>query len=204
MNISGNYNTENREIEIVKRIFDKHSIPYLRIEKYENADDGDILVQLSEQKQLLIEVKEESSERFEKYGDLGIDFISAFQFKTKEYEEKWKTGPKSPRLLPTFWADVDTDTHFKLGKLSYSKSDLWLFFISDGKRFRYRFFDGKKIVCESFRNYLKKHCLFAVNNKPSSQESHSDKHHSAVFFIHHTDAELQKARVDLEKYVKDL
>lgn len=37
MNISGNYNTEQKEVDIVKRIFDEQGIVYEKISKYHIA-----------------------------------------------------------------------------------------------------------------------------------------------------------------------
>ena len=64
MNISGNYNTTDREVSIVARIFDMYKISYKSIAKHKNADDADILVVLPDNTEILIEVKEEFINRF--------------------------------------------------------------------------------------------------------------------------------------------
>lgn len=201
MNISGNYETTDREVEIVKRIFDLHNIKYQDIQKYDIANDGDVLVVLDDGRDILIEVKEESFARFPRYGDLGIDFISAFYFNNPSDEYGWKGSPKQPGRLQEFLSAI---TVKKAGKLKYSKSDLWLFFVEnpEGGLYYSAFFDGSFMTSREFRNYLCRNCLFAVNNKPASQMSHSDSHHSACFFIKHNDPFLNQHKIDLCEYIE--
>ncbi len=200
MNISGNYHTTTREINIVSRIFSMHGINYKSITKHQNANDGDILVVLPDDRKILIEVKEENYKRFSKYGDLGIDFISACFFKNLHDETIWKGSPKKPNRLALFLDSIKVQ---KYGKLSYSKSDLWLFFVCDENEnlYYHAFFDGRKMTSEEFYNYLSKSCLFAVNNKPAWQLSHGDAHHSACFFINHRSAFLNQYKVNLNEFV---
>lgn len=201
MNISGNYNSTDKEVSIVARIFDMYKIPYESISKHENADDADILVILPDNNKILIEVKEEFIDRFRKYGDLGIDFISAFSFKNPIDESIWKGAPKRPERLNSFLSSINIQ---KLGKLSYSKSHLWLFFVFDDSKnlYYHAFFDGSKMTSKEFYNYLSKNCFFAVNNKPYWQLSHGDTHQSACFFINHEDRFLNRYKVDLAEYIE--
>ena len=200
MNISGDFNSTQRELGIVKKIFDAESIEYESIEKNADADAGDVLVKLKNGRQILIEVKEEKYDRFIKYGDLGIDFISVFYFKNGH--ANWKGSPKSPRLLENFIADIDRRKYYKDGKVVYSKSDLWLFFVSkDGEIYYYCFLDGKKVVKEEFISHLKKNCLFAINNKPFWQNSNKDDFNSAVFYINHHDPFLNNYKVTLRGFL---
>lgn len=200
MNISGNFNTTEKELLCVQEIFTQQGIKVEKIEKNPNADDGDVLVTLKSGRIINIEVKEESYSRFEKYGDLGIDFISVFYFKTNALD--WKGSPKRPQYLNRFLNDIDDTRPLKYGKLYYSKSDLWLFFVKSPNGFSYyEFFDGKAMVSEEMHQYLANNCFFAINNKPSWQLSHSDPHNSAVFFINHNDKFLNKFRIDLKKFI---
>lgn len=200
MNVSGNFATTEREIEVVKRILAKEAVSYAQVTKNADPDDGDVLVRLDNGKTILIEVKEERYDRFAKYGDLGIDFISVFHF--KKTARAWKGAPKSPNLLSAFLEDIDRKKPYKGGKIFYSKSDLWLFFVENNGELQYYFFDGKRLLCDEFRTYLKTHCLFAVNNKPSWQMSNTDAHNSAVFFIKPDDSVLQTYSVALGEYVR--
>lgn len=199
MNISGDFETAQKEINCVTEIFNKQGIDFLNIEKNPNADDGDVLVALKNGRIINIEVKEENYSRFEKYGDLGIDFISVFYFKSNALN--WKGSPKSPQLLNKFCEDIDKTRYLKKGKLYYSKSDLWLFFVKDSNDFvYYEFFDGKAMVSERMRKYLAKNCSFAINNKPCCQLSHDDPYNSAVFFINHKNEFLNQFKIDLKNY----
>lgn len=199
MNISGDFETTQKEIDCVTEIFKQQGIDVLKIRKNPKPDDGDVLVTLKNGRVINIEVKEESNLRFEKYGDLGIDFISVFYFKHNALD--WKGSPKSPKLLNRFYEDIDNTRPFKYGKLFYSKSDLWLFFVKDSDKFVYcEFFDGKAMVSEKMRHYLAKNCSFAINNKPYWQLSHEDTHNSAVFFINHNNKFLNQFKIDLKKF----
>ena len=56
--VSGNYDTKEREIWVVKKLLDQAHVPYASVEKYDLADDADILVVLRNGRRILIEVKE--------------------------------------------------------------------------------------------------------------------------------------------------
>ena len=161
MNISGNYNTTDRESRIVANLFDMYQIPYKNITKYTDANAGDILVILPDGREILIEVKEEIYKRFSIYGDLGIDFISAFDFKNPNDVNIWKGSPKTPDKLHSFLSSINVK---KYGKLKYSKSHLWLFFVFDqcNKLYYHVFFDGNKMTSKDFYNYLSNNCLFRL------------------------------------------
>lgn len=203
MRASGNYNSTSDEICIVKELFDGYNVGYIKIEKNADADAGDILVTLNNGKQVLIEVKEEAYKRFTTYGDLGIDYISVFSFKRAADEYLWKGSPKPASRHEEFLEAIDVK---KYGKLIYSTSDLWLFFVKSpsGDIYYHSFLDGCKVVSKEFGSYLKNNCKFAVNNKPVTQDSHSDRHQSAVYFINHADGEVVKRQVNLVQYLSEL
>lgn len=204
MNISGNYHTTTREVQIVKKIFTMQDIPYKCISKHKKADDGDVLVVLPDDREILIEVKEEKYKRFHNYGDLGIDYISAFYFKNERDKKEWSGLHRGKTTLQKFLSIIDRNSPFKSGKLCYSKSDLWLFVVFDPRKnlCYYAFFDGKAMTSEEFYNYLSTRCPFAINNKSEEQLSHSDEHSSACFFINHQDEFLNQYKVDLLEYIK--
>lgn len=199
MSISGNYNMEEREVKIVEYLFQKENIDFLSVEKIkEDRDMADVRVNFKNGASITVEVKEERyKNRFEKYKDLGIDFISAFDFKDKS---KPITGLQSPKMLNTFINNIDVK---KLGKIYYSKADLWLFFVVDGKKLIwYGFFDGKGIKSDEFRSYLKTSCKFSANKK--SNYKLKDSAQSAVFFINSQNPKLLKHKVDLKDYLSDI
>ena len=203
MNISGNFQTADREVAIVKRILDEKAISYLKVEKYGNADDGDVVVVLPDGREIVIEVKEEEYNRFVKYGgDLGIDYISAFHFKYGVNSFYWKKQ-HGPEDLEEFKRVIDTTRYYKEGKVFYSKSDLWLFFVVDpNDEFYYcKFFTGDGMTSREFINYIETHCIFTANRKPQSQMSHNDRHSSACFFLNHRDRILENYEVDIAEYL---
>ena len=189
MNISGNYNTTEREIEIVNKLLSDADISFYSIEKSNNADNEDIVVKNTKNHaHIAIEVKEENKTRIQKYNDLGIDFISAFHFLNSTYESKWKGSPKDPFLLDLFESEIEV---IKYGKIFYSKADLWLFYsIGENGIIFSEWYFGKDMTSSLFIDYLRKNCKFAVNNKPISQHSYADKHQSATFFINRSNPYL--------------
>ncbi|MBQ8424715.1 MAG: hypothetical protein IJX17_01685 [Clostridia bacterium] len=199
--ISGNYEVTDRELAIVEEILRAHHIKYKGVEKHKNANDGDVLLTLLDDTKVLIEVKEEDYlSRFSKYGDIGIDLVSSFKFKNGVNPADWK-GTKEGVLVWDFFKQIDQNgPSFKGGKITYSKSDLWLFFSAkpDGKVVYYSFFPGEFIKSEDFKKYLIFNNKFAVNNKPADQMSHSDSTNSAVFYINHKDPYLVANTFDIK------
>ena len=182
-NISGNFNTETEEIEVVKEYLKRLNIKYLTVTKYEDRNAGDVMVTFPNGLYSLFEVKRESTKRFNKYGEYGIDFISSFEFINEGSKYFWK-GIHKPNEIESFIHDIDTSKNFKWGKLYYSYSDVWLFYTKDEETGEYQHIKGYSgKLLENFSSYLFKHCCFAVNHKSSNELSHTDKHSSATFFV---------------------
>ena len=200
--ISGNYNTENEEMYVVKLLLNKSGIKFNNIYKSLNADNEDIVVEINGN-QIKIEVKSESPIRIKKYNDLGIDFISAFNFRSAKYENKWKGSPKNPAFLEEFESEINI---LKSGKIIYSKADLWLFYSVDNDIIIFNdWFTGEYMTSHAFINYLRQHCNFAINNKPKTQMSYYDNHQSAVFFINRNNDYLSKNRIrNLKAYFENI
>lgn len=198
-NISGNFNTSLTEVAIVKKILSQEGISYLSVYKSPYSDDEDVAVNFSDGSSITIEVKEEKLERINKYNDLGIDYISAFYFISANDEFCWKGSPKSPTALNNFESKINIQ---KLGKIFYSKAELWLFYCLniDGTISFAEWYLGSDMTSANFIQYLRLNCSFSVNNKTTSQLSHSDSHQSAVFFINRNDPYL----LTLKKDIKDL
>ncbi|MCF7931396.1 MAG: hypothetical protein K9L02_07800 [Acholeplasmataceae bacterium] len=199
INISGDFNTKNKEIDIVTRLLRDNGVYYKPIKKSSDSDNEDIIVEgLSDGRAITIEVKEESYSRIQKYNDLGMDYISAFVFKNKIDEYKWKGSPKNPEEIENFESVI---TIFKPGKIFYSKADIWLFYcLNDDQLIFADWFLGEDMISIKFVEYLRSSCKFAVNNKPAAQESHYDKHQSATFFINRENPIL----ISLKKNIKDI
>ena len=196
INISGNFNTKKREIEAVKALLTQRGVEYTKVEECSDANDGDVVVTAYGQR-IIIEVKEEDYlNRFAKYKQLGIDFLSVFHFKPTVSRYDWR-GVKSSEDYQTLLDAIDRSAYCKPGKVFYSKSHLWLFFSFCGGEFKYaEFFDGKNMTSDDFKNHLFSMCQFAVNNKSAEQLSCSDSFQSAVIFINSNDSVLNTYRVD--------
>ncbi len=202
MNISGNFNTKERERRVVRELLDMRGINYDDVIECIDPDAGDVVI-LSGGKEIIVEVKEEEYEtRFKHYGDLGIDLISTFQFASAADRQKWR-GVLPCGRFNEMYATIDKTRGFKWGKLMYSKSHIWLFFVMRGNEYHYaEFFDGNGIKSDGFKAYLKRNCKFAVNNKPQSQCSYNDGFQSAAIFVNSNDRELNKHRInDLNRFI---
>lgn len=187
---------------IVKLLLNKSGIKFSNIYKSLNADNEDIVVEINGN-QIKIEVKSESPFRIKKYNDLGIDFISAFNFRSAKYENKWKGSPKNPAFLEEFESEINI---LKSGKIIYSKADLWLFYSVDNDIIIFNdWFPGEYMTSNAFINYLRQHCNFAINNKPKTQMSYYDNHQSAVFFINRNNYYLSENRIsNLKAYFENI
>lgn len=193
-NISGNFHTTKLETQVVLDFLKKLKIDIssCSVEKFGQTVDGqetnarsvgDVYVKFKDKTFLLFEIKEESEKRINQYNQLGIDFISAFQFKPNAH---FKSGIHNPSEYSKFIQSVDVNaSSFKWGKLCYSLSDIWIFYCRDLNG-NYIFLEGYSYrkMCEThFFEYLKNNCQFAINNKSSDQLSTNDTWCSATFFI---------------------
>lgn len=201
MNISGNFNTEEREIFIVKQILEKNNIPYKEVSKLPEADDGDVKIVFQNGIEKIIEIKEEKFERFIKFGDYGIDFISVFHFKSDVAKKRWKGRLCKPSEFKEFYKNENIIVQ-KEGKISYSKSDLWLFYVMNRDEiYHYSFFDGEFMTSKEFKLFCSEKCQFACNSKNEKQVSHRDTYESAVFFINNKNEVLLKNKVDIKNLI---
>lgn len=196
----GNYNTTQSEIDIVRYWLNLNGYQnVVKIFKDPNANDSDVIVQFANGTRCSFEVKNEGYNRFNKYHDLGIDYISVCEFKNTTTEGKWKTGIKNPLDHYSFLNDLNiTSSNFKWGKLIYSKANIWLFYVSkDGKinnsSITYiEAFCGLGMTSAEFLIYLQSYCKFSVNNKLGNQQSANDTFDSATFFINKDDKFLDR------------
>lgn len=185
INVSGNFDTTDVEIKYVKDFLDRNGLveglDYYKIRKYQEADACDIIAYLTNGQQLLVEVKEEKYDRFKKYGEYGIDFISVFQYKNPADAPKW-CHPTKPDKLRDFCSAINVE---KFGKIFYSRADIWLFVVvrPDGSYELLEGYDGPKMKQADFKQYLMENAQFTANAKPESQMSHGDKFGSACFYL---------------------
>lgn len=205
--ISGDYNTTEVEVEYVIDYLKKIGIKkeeISEIRKYDQKDelqeDGDVLVTFTNGKTSLIEVKEESWERFTKYKEYGIDMLSVFFLKKGIDACQWK-GLHTPDRYDDFIKAIDkkatyitnkdnsgniVNDSFKKGKLYYSKSDIWLFVCKDHRVDKYielKGYDFKRMKRDKIHNSLQGKCSFAINNKGIEGYACTDPYLSSCFFV---------------------
>lgn len=201
-NMSGNFDTYAEEKSVVKHYLSLmgYNPEECSVTKFggENEQDTnvmsatDITVKLPDNRTLLIEVKQESYSRFSRWGQLGFDLISVFQFKQGMY---FDSRSHYPRDYDRFIATVDIDRPgFKWGKLAYSNADIWLFYVKnpEGGYFFCEGYDYARMKNDRIVTYLRRVCQFAVNSKNSSQMSHRDTWQSATFFVNPSQVEAYR------------
>lgn len=205
-NMSGNFDTYEEEKSAVKHYLSLMGLnpEECNVTKFggDNEQDTnvmsatDITVKLPDNRTLLIEVKQESYSRFSRWGQLGFDLISVFQFKEgMSFDSK----PHYPRDYDRFIATVDINRPgFKWGKLAYSNADIWLFYVKNpnGGYYFCEGYDYAKMKNDRIITYLRRMCQFAVNSKNANQMSHRDTWQSATFFVNPNQVEQYKITPD--------
>jgi hypothetical protein len=198
-NISGNFETEDAEIKVVKAYLKREGLRYEKVYKYPDANAGDVMVRFPNKIYSLFEVKRESQARFNKYGEYGIDFISSLIFKKDVDKSSWKKL-HWPKDFKAFLKTLDVKHKgFKWGKIAYSYSNVWLFYVQDEQTGKYTHLEcyyGKKLCNKSFFKHLTEKCQFTVNIKPQTQMSSEDNFDSATFFVKPKDLEFAKVTKD--------
>lgn len=191
-NISGNFDTDEEEKAVVKVYLQEmgYNPNECVVEKNggdnctdrSKRDAGDVEATLPDGRKILFEVKQESYYRFSNWGQLGIDFISEFDFKPGCY---FDSKVHRPRDFERFMATVDCNApNFKWGKIKYSTSDVWLFYVKnpDGTYHFMEGYDYARIREDRMVDYLSANCEFARNSKNANQLSRTDTWKSAVFY----------------------
>lgn len=209
MLISGNFDSWQREIALTYELFRKFGYrpvddaiksgacqpsdidaackKCVIVEKNSSWDSSDTIAVTDDSRRILVEVKEEASWRWTRYGELGIDMISAFRY-VRAPSKNWKTPHRGIENFNLLRSDIKVG---KWGKLGYSKSNIWLFAAYDDKQNKHLAFlegyDGEKL--QEMGGWMKHNAPFAVNRKDDSQASHDDDYCSAAFFVKPKDIE---------------
>lgn len=192
-NISGNYAIYSEEKAAVKEFLTRmgYDPNKCHVERHGGDDvtdmvimsEGDIDATLPDGRTIVFEVKQEKYQRFNKWGQLGIDFISVFHFKPGSFFDKRVHGPQD---FKRFIATVDVNAPgFKWGKIKYSISDVWLFYVKnpDGTYHFIEGYDYAAVRRTGIVDFLSQNCEFSVNSKNGFQMSNRDTWESAVFLL---------------------
>jgi hypothetical protein len=126
-----------------------------------------------------IEVKEDEFYWFNKTGNIGIDYISAFNYK----------NGIDLKLINNNWVKKEAINEFKnsitihrLGKLFTSDADFQFFFVEKNNEFFFsKLYSTKKLQSKDFVSYLERNYDLRINNKSNYQID--EKWESAAFFI---------------------
>lgn len=159
--------------------------------KPNNTAFHDIKCKLKDGNTLLVEIKKDEKFWFEKTGNIGLDFISAFKFKTEELREKW--------LNSSFWIKKEDIEGFlndieiiKMGKLLTCDADVQVFYVEDNF---IKIYDNSKLQSDDFIDYLKKNFDLRINKK-SDYGINEDWESSAFFVPAKTDETLSKCEIN--------
>jgi hypothetical protein len=165
----------------------------------DNTAYHDARVTLPDGTQFLVQVKEEETKWYNRTGNIGLDFISAFMFKDSEFENLYLNELK--RWVPcekikTFLEQIEV---LKWGKLRTRDAHVHVFYVKD------KVIGGREIplllktYCNSwlqsqqFIGYLISAYDLRINDK--GVYGISEDWHSAAFFVKPSDPMLQKGEI---------
>jgi len=190
-NVSGNFATEEKEKQVVCDWLDAHGIKDYKVYKSKNYNDEDICVVLKNHLSFSIEVQEERYERYMKYHQYGIDFISRIKWKKDINRLSWiNPNIHNSNEITNFIKDIDMRSDdYKPGKICYTKANMMLFFcikdIDTKGRYIYEFnkaYNHETMVANDLVMYMLNNCQFAVNDKKRYGLT-EENYDSACFFI---------------------
>ena len=147
-----------------------------------------------------IQIKEEESYWYNKTGNLGLDFISAFNFLDQEFKKEIEEN--------NYWVsskDMDDFLNNKIkvlkwGKLITCDSNIHIFFVKDEFCQAY---SNSKIKSEDMIIHLKLRYSLRVNKK--QDYGLADNWESAAFFVKPSDEKLKSCEINnMEELKKEL
>lgn len=168
------------------------------VDSYEADNTGfhDYNLLLKNGKQVIIEIKEEEYYWYNKTGNIGLDFLSAFNFKNDLIKKYY--------IDKNFWVDKGTIDVFlsekinvlKYGKLINCDAHIQLFYCENKKRnpVLIKAYNNEKLKEKSFIEYLKKYYDLRINNK--KYYNLKDNWESAAFFVKPSDERLKQCEIN--------
>jgi hypothetical protein len=163
--------------------------------KKDNTQFHDLLIVLQNDQKLTVEVKEDEYYWYSRTGNIGLDYISAFEFKNQELRRKW--------LRNNYWIKSKDIQEFKneiivskYGKLITCDADLQLYVVYDKEKVKFsKLYSNSKLKQNNFVNYLEKNYDLRVNKK--SDYGLKDSWESAAFFVNPLeDLKLKEAEIN--------
>lgn len=160
------------------------------IEKIEADNTGfhDIKCLLKNGQTLIVEIKEDERYWYDKTGNVGLDYISAFRFLRNR--QRWTSGGNY-WVVPTEYSDFLKDIDVKKwGKLKTCDAHIQLFYV---KRKFAHIYDNRQLQSTNFINYLNATHRLRINKK--SDYNLTDNWESAAYFLPIDDDYLRKIQI---------
>lgn len=162
----------------------------------DNTSYHDYKLLLKNGKQVIVEIKEEEYFWYEKTGNIGLDFLSAFNFKNDLIKKRY--------MYNYLWVKKGTIDNFlnkdivvhKYGKLFTCDSHIQLFYCEDkgGNPILIKTYNNKKLKEKIFIEYLKENYNLRINDKKAYELN--DDWESAAFFIKPSDERLKECEIN--------
>ncbi|MFW5649525.1 MAG: hypothetical protein ACOCG5_10580 [Candidatus Alkaliphilus sp. MAG34] len=187
-----------REGMIVRKWINNNTWLRNAIRKFRPDNTGfhDYKIQLKDGTIFTVEVKEEEYYWYNRTGNIGLDFISAFYFRSGERERYWKNRRH-------YWVPIDEIDIFlnrdidvsKWGKLRTCDADVQLFYIENKNRaILMKAYNNNRLQDQQFINYIKGNYRLRINKK--SDYGLSDSWESAAFFVKPQDRKLIECEIN--------
>ena len=192
-------NFKNKYIDSEKKIvedwLDINNIENVKEVIPDNTSYHDTKVILNSGKSITVEVKTEEAYWYKRTGNIGLDFLSAFNFnKTSlnicKKNNNWIPIGENKKFLENI-------TVRKYGKLFTCDADIQLFNVtSKDKYILLKAYDNICLKKEEFINYLKNNYKLRINNKPK-YGIYEDWQSAAYFVNPLKDKRLKKCEASL-------
>jgi hypothetical protein len=167
----------------------------------DNTPYHDAKVILPDGTEFLVQVKEEEEYWFAKTGNIGLDYISAFRFKTRDDEHRYLRELNfwvPPEEIATFLGRIEVD---KWGKLITCDAHVHIFYVgrkgelgSSEIPLLLKTYCNNWLRSERFIKYLTSRYRLRINDKRSYDID--EPWHSAAFFLKPSDPMLKVAEID--------
>jgi len=191
----------SRELEILAIWKERSGVIPLdsEIERH-NTKFHDAKVILPDSTVFFVQVKEEEKSWYQKTGNIGLDYISAFKFINQQYEDQYLKKFRRwipPEEIESFLSRIVVS---KWGKLETCDAQVHVFYVKD------RVVNGReeplllKTYCnswlksEKFRSYLLSNYRLRINDK--KRYGIEEDWHSAAFFVKPEDPMLEKGEIE--------
>jgi len=136
-----------------------------------------------------VEVKEDEKFWFNKTGNIGLDYLSSFNFKNKADKDKYRNNWVRAGQLQQFKTDIEIS---KKGKLFTCDAEVQLYYVKDEFLQAY---DNQKLQDVQFVKYLETTYDLRINDKTAY--GIQDNWQSAAYFVNpKKDNQLQECEIN--------